>query len=121
MDINKLTIGEAKELASFFQNQLSRSGLSFPIGKYVIVRSRNEGVNFGKLVEADETGCILEECSRLWYHKGKSANWYEGVANTGVSDDTKMSIPTQKIIIENYSITTCSEFAISSIKSHPKS
>ena len=39
------------------------------IGKFVIVRSRNEGVNAGTLRAADDTGVILEDCRRIWYHK----------------------------------------------------
>lgn len=119
MNIDNMTIGEAKKLAMLFQNQTNQSGLNYPIGKYVIVRSRNEGVNFGRLVEADETGCVLEEASRLWYHKGKDAYWYEGVAKSGVSDNTKRSTPVTKIIIEDYSITICSDAAIKNIQTHP--
>ena len=44
MNINDLTIGQAKELANFFNKPKNESSLlSSAIGKYVIVRSRNEG------------------------------------------------------------------------------
>ena len=119
MNIDEMTIGDFKKLKSLFQNQPHRSGLSFPIGKYVIVRSRNEGVNFGKLIEADGTGCSLEEASRLWSHKGKHGYWYEGVSVSGLTEDSKRSVPTSKIIIEDYSITICSDSAVDDIKAHP--
>ena len=119
MEIDKLTVGEAKELASLFQNQLNRSGLNYPIGKYVIVRSRNEGVNFGKLTQADETGCVLEEASRLWYHNPKKASWYEGVAQRGLKEDSKRSAPVCKFITEDYSLTICENEAIENIKNFP--
>ena len=119
MDIDKITIGEAKELVSLLGNKLSSSGLNYPIGKYVIVRSRNEGINFGKLVQADETGCVLEEASRLWYHNPQKASWYEGVALNGLKDDSKISVPTCKYIVEDYSITLCESDAIENIKNFP--
>ena len=125
MDINNLTIGQAKELASLFaQNTEVKQNLySRYVGKYVICRSRNEGVNAGKVVAADETGVILEDCRRLWYHKpvNKNLSWYEGVAELGLSSDSKIGNPVEKIIVEDYSLTVCtaiSEKSIREAKSH---
>lgn len=78
------------------------------IGENVIVRSRNEGINVGTVVVADETGVELKNCRRLWYHKPKDVNlsWYEGVANSGISSDSKVSATVEsKFIIEEYSMT----------------
>lgn len=78
------------------------------IGKNVIVRSRNEGINVGTVVVADDTGVELKNCRRLWYHKPKDVNlsWYEGVANSGISSDSKVSATVEsKFIIEDYSMT----------------
>ena len=90
------------------------------IGKYVIVRSRNEGVNAGFLDSADPSGCVLSEARRLWYHRppDKSESWYEGVANHGLSKDSKLSPKCRgkKYIVEDYSITVCSDKASSSIR-----
>lgn len=36
------------------------------IGKNVIVRSRNEGINIGTVIVADNTGVELKNCRRLW-------------------------------------------------------
>jgi len=93
--------------------------LSSAIGKYVIVRSRNEGINAGILKAADDTGCVLSEARRIWYHrpKNKKTAWYEGVADSGLHSDSKISCPVEeKYIIEDYSITVCTEDAASSIK-----
>ena len=89
------------------------------IGKYVIVRSRNEGINSGYIKRLDETGIILTGARRLYYHKPLDTNlsWYEGVATVGCSSDTKISNPVEeKIIIEDYSITLCTETAMEVIK-----
>jgi hypothetical protein len=89
-------------------------------GKKVLVRSRNEGINAGIVVAADNTGVIIKECRRLWYHKpaNTSLAWYEGIAISGISSDTKVSctVPT-KAIVEDYSITICTESAFESIMS----
>ena len=88
------------------------------IGKKVIVRSRNEGINAGVVVLSDETGVELKDCRRIWYHKpkDKALSWYEGVAVTGLSDDSKVSgTVSQKIIIEDYSMTECTDMAFDSI------
>lgn len=94
------------------------------IGEYVICRSRNEGVNAGFLVAADETGVVLSQCRRLWEHApaNTALSWYEGVAESGVSDDSKLSNPvSKKVIIEDYSLTSCTDVAkksISQAKAH---
>lgn len=87
-------------------------------GKFVIVRSRNEGINAGTLKAADDTGCILENCRRLWWHKPADVglSWYEGVAVSGLSSDSKVSCTVSaKVIVEDYSITLCSNDAEKSI------
>lgn len=87
------------------------------IGKKVIVRTRNEGVNAGIVVLADKTGVELKECRRLWYHKPKDSNlsWYEGVAVSGISSDSKVSCTAHKIIIEDYSMTLLTDEAYKTI------
>ena len=88
------------------------------IGKFVICRSRNEGINAGTVVEMDETGVVLSDVRRIWYHKPKDVNtsWYEGVAVSGLSDDSKVSCTSEiKVIIEDYSLTLCSDEAKRSI------
>ena len=87
------------------------------IGKKVIVRSRSEGVNAGTVVIADETGVELKDCRRLYYHKpkDKSTSWYEGVALSGVSSDSKVGPTVNKTIIEDYSMTLSNDKAFKTI------
>jgi hypothetical protein len=118
MSIDKLTIGEAKQIASLFASNEASDLYTGFIGKYVICRSRNEGVNAGKVLKADETGVILEDARRLYYHKpsDKSVSWYEGVALSGLSTNSKTGVAVTKIIVENYSLTICTENAEKSIR-----
>ena len=89
------------------------------IGKYVIVRSSNEGINAGVVKLADDTGVVLTDARRIWYHRPKdeSESWYEGDARTGVSTTSKLSGAVgEKAIIERYSMTVCTPEASASIK-----
>ena len=119
MNINDLTIGQAKELTNFFNKPENESSLlSSVIGKYVIVRSRNEGVNCGYVKQADDTGVILTDARRIYYHRplDKKLSWYEGVAISGLDGSSKMSNSvSEKIIIEDYSITICTDLAKKSL------
>lgn len=122
MNIDEMKFGDIKRIAEMFNGKTNTesSGLANDfVGKYVICRTRNEGINFGKVDRLDNTGVILSECRRIYYHKpkDKSVSWYEGVALSGLSNDSKISNETTKVIIEDYSLTICSEVAIESIKS----
>lgn len=120
---NELMIDGVKYMRAGTQPTVMTFGGDNPLpnayaGKFVIVRSRNEGINAGTLVAADSTGCILENCRRLWFHrpKEKQISWYEGVAMSGLSKDSTVSCTVQsKIIVENYSITLCTAEAEKSI------
>lgn len=125
MNIDELTVGQLKHVAALAKGLggdscASASGVaSHAIGKYAIIRSRNEGINAGTVVAADHTGVILDGARRLWHHKPKvtSESWYEGVANHGLHEDSRVSgIVSRKIIIEDYSVTVCTDEARQSIE-----
>jgi small nuclear ribonucleoprotein (snRNP)-like protein len=122
MNIDNMTIGEFKELKNLFATKEEANTNSLVkkyIGKYVIVRSRNEGINAGVVVDADETGIVLKDARRIWYHKpaDESLSWYEGVAVSGLHKDSKISNEVdEKIIIEDYSIILVSDKAEKSIR-----
>ncbi len=115
MNIDDLTY---KEIQRIFNSDKEHNLTKGAIGKYVIVRSLNEGLNAGTVVKADETGIILKNARRLWYIKPKdsSESWYEGVAKVGLHETAKVSsIVSEKIIVEAYSITFCTHTAEISI------
>lgn len=119
MNIDELTLGQIKQLQGLLGGTVTKTQLGNQyLGKYVIVRSRNEGINAGKILEMDETGIILEDARRLYYHKpaNKELSWYEGVALEGLSSDSKVGAEVTKIIIEDYSITVCTKKAETSIR-----
>ena len=119
MDIEELTIKQVREITALIGASTQKSSmLESYKGKYVIVRTRNEGINAGFVKDLDETGVILKSAKRIWYHKpkDKSTSWYEGVSQSGLSEDSKISCEVEeKIIVEDYSLTICSKTAIESI------
>jgi len=133
MTIQDLTIKEAKqklqeykELQGLFNIEPEEVVKTKPtsslfdgyIGKYVICRTRNEGINAGYVVALDDTGVILREARRLYYHRpsNQKLSWYEGVALEGLSSDSKIGAPVEKILVEDYSLTACSGVAENSIR-----
>jgi len=125
MNLDDLTYKDIKELISLFGSNEKKESeskiLQESIGKYVIVRTRNEGINCGVVVMADDTGVVIEDARRIYYHKPKDNNvsWYEGVAETGLHSDSKISgSVSKKYIIENYSLTICSKEAEKSLRSY---
>lgn len=125
INIDDLTFGQIKQLSSIINNNSSLNTKSESnlfsryVGQYVICRTRNEGINAGKVIDCDETGVILEDSRRLYYHKpaDKALSWYEGVALEGLSKDSKIGAEVEKAIIEDYSLTVCTEKAEKSIRS----
>jgi hypothetical protein len=63
-------------------------------------------------------GGIIENCRRLWHHRPKDVktSWYEGIAVSGLSENSKVSntVPS-KVIVEDYSLTLCNAIAEKSI------
>lgn len=125
MNNNELIISLIKMLTNDSKSEIKEQNnidsndiFSRAIGKYVIVRSRNEGVNCGFLVAANNRVVVLKDARRLYFHRPKDVNlsWYEGVSESGLSDDSKISSPViEKIIVEDYSITICSDIAKESL------
>lgn len=124
MNIDDLTLGDIKKLNSMMsvgENNVKSDLHEEYIGRYVIIRSTNEGINFGILKKADSTGVLISGAIRLYHHKPRDVTqaWYEGVSNSGISDDTKIAPKVEsKVIVERYSITPCTEIAAESILSH---
>jgi len=120
MNIDDMTIGAARKLSNMFNtNQTNKASIyTRYIGEYVICRTRNEGVNAGKVVNLDDTGVVLEDARRLYYHRPikENVSWYEGVAKYGVSDDSKLGVEAEKLIVEDYSLTLCTKEAEESIR-----
>ncbi len=115
MNIDELTIGQAKELAAMFQSNPSgiNNGM---IGKYVIVRCRDAGVHSGFLESHNGRECVLTESRRLWYWKAAKGAFLSSVAIDGLSDESKIGKLVPRIhLTENCEIIECTIKAKNSI------
>lgn len=119
MNIDDLTIGEAKELAQMFAPNSSavNASLNSMIGKKCIFRSYSSGVHYGELVEKDGKEVIIKNARRLWYwkttNKGISLN---EVALTGLAKDSKVCAAVDAIWFEAIEIIPCTKEAIKNIE-----
>ncbi len=81
MDIDSLTIGEARRIAELFGKVASPSTkLHSFVGKYVICRCDRAGVHAGTLVSQSGDEAVLKNSRRLWSWDANS-----GVALSGVA------------------------------------
>jgi hypothetical protein len=122
MDINNLTIGQAKELANLFGNKQSQSeGLNSMIGKYVIIRTYSAGVWFGILDQKSGNEVILRKARRMyqfWCAKGISLS---SVALYGLNQEkSRICAPVDEIWLEAIEILPTNEIATESLKSAPE-
>ena len=84
MNINELTIGEAKELAALFSSNTNQK-LTHPfIGKYVIARCYSAGVHAGEVVSVDGENVVLKDSRRLWNWKAADGVALSGLAQNGM-------------------------------------
>ena len=118
MNINDLTIGQAKELASMFgAASQTTAATSHPfVGKYVIARCYSAGVHAGEVVSAEGETAILKESRRLWSWKAKDGVALSGVAQNGVQSGCKIDTANPEIYLTGVcELIPCSAIARESI------
>lgn len=121
MNIDDLTIGQARAIAAMFgaANQQGDTAFSNGMnGKYVIVRCRDAGVHAGVLESHNGRECVLTESRRLWYWKpADKQKFLSGVAVAGLHEDSKVGAPLPRIhLTENCEIIECTAKAEASIR-----
>jgi len=121
MNVDDLTIGEAKQLATMFGGgstaSSASSGLNSQLGKKVIIRTYSAGVHYGELVEKAETEVILKNARRLYYWKTTDGGLsISEVANTGLHKDSKACAAVDNIWLNAIEIIPCSNKAIKNIE-----
>ena len=121
MNINDLTIGQAKELASMFGDKSTEStGLNCMTGKKVIIRTYSAGVWFGELGQKDRNEVILLNARRMWTWWVKEGISLSSVAVHGIKkDQSKIAEAVDSVWLEAIEIIPCTETAINIIESAP--
>lgn len=83
IELDYLTIGQAKELASMFDAAPKSKPHPF-VGKYVIARCYSAGVHAGTVVSVDGENVVLSDSRRLWSWKAQDGVALSGVAQAGL-------------------------------------
>ncbi len=120
MNIDELTISEAKKLACLFgKKEPAVAGINCCTftGKKVIIRTQSAGVHYGALSEKSGKEVILKNARRLWYWKTANGGIsLSEVANGGLAKDSKVCSPVDFIWLEAIEIIPCTEEATKNIE-----
>ena len=118
IDINSLTIGQAKELSAIFgSSQPQQSGLNGMVGKKCIVRTYSAGVWFGEIAEKAGNEVIIKNARRMWKWWAAEGISLSSVALHGIKrDQSKIVEAVPAVWIEAIEIIPASDAAIDSIE-----
>ena len=123
IDINSLTIGQAKALATIFggaQPQQQTAGLNGMVGKKCIVRTYSAGVWFGEIAEKSGNEVIVKNARRMWKWWAKEGISLSSVALHGVKhNESKIVEAVPAVWLEAIELIPASEKAIASIEGAP--
>lgn len=93
MNIDNLTYGELRQIASMFNSATKSSSRVEGDLRPVIVRCRDAGVHYGKLVAYEGRTVWLKDSRRLWMWKAVEGIALSGVARYGVvAHESKLDV-----------------------------
>ena len=123
MNIDELTIGQAREIAVLVggtQGHKKETLTGGMIGKKVIIRTYSAGVWFGTLAEKSGKEVILTDARRMWRWWAAESISLSGCALYGIRrEDSKIIAPVSKVWLEAIEIIPCTDVAIQSIGGAP--
>lgn len=123
INIEELTIGQAKELATLFsapQQQQQQTGLNSMLGKKCIVRTYSAGVWFGEIAEKSGNEVILKNARRMWYWHAAESISLSAVALYGINQaKSKIVAAVPTVWLEAIELIPASAWAITSIEGAP--
>ena len=116
MDINELTIGQAKELASMIGGRQS-SGLNAMVGKKCIIRTYSAGVWFGTVEQKVGNEVIIANARRMWQWWAAESISLSGVAVYGIKQEkSKIAPAVESVWLEAIELIPCTDTSIKSIE-----
>ena len=121
LNINDLTLGQAKDLAALMSGGATSNGLNSMLGEKVIVRTYAAGVFFGELIQKSGKEVILKNARRMWSWKVREKTIsLSGCALHGVDyENSKIVEPVALIWLEAIEIILCTPIAIKSLEDAP--
>lgn len=119
MDINKLTLGQIKEITSLLGASPKSNEQEFKsplLNKYVLVRTYSAGVHAGWLDKQCCEQVILKDSRRLWSWGSDGGVALSGVAQLGMVSGNRVDTKNPVIHLTNaIEIIGCSDVARKSI------
>ena len=119
MNLDNLTIGEAKAIAAMVSAAPTPSKATTGDGRAVIVRSRDQGVMYGNFAGNDGSTVSLTNAVQMWRWKAKKGGTLADCAEFGVDESgCKFSHGKATVTIFNAcALIDCSEVASKSLDS----
>ena len=120
ININDLTIGQAKQLASLFDASQPQQtlGLNSMIGKKCIVRTYSAGVWFGEIEQKSGNEVIVKNARRMWQWWAAESISLSGVSLYGIKQHKSKICPAVSLVwLEAIEIIPCTNIAIELIES----
>ena len=122
MNINDLTIGQAKELAAMFiASQAGSKPFTPHIGKRCIIRAYASGVFCAEVVAQDGRMVELKNSRRLWSWKAAEGISLSAVATVGVDQSNSrfpQNVP-EMTVLDALEIIPASDVALATIDATP--
>ena len=123
IDINSLTIGQAKELAALFggaPQPAAHPSLNGMIGKKCIVRTYSAGVWFGEIAEKAGNEVVVKNARRMWRWWAAESISLSAVALHGIKhDQSKIAEAVPAVWLEAIELIPASDKAVASIEGAP--
>ena len=124
MDIKDLTLGQLQTLLAMFGGarteivgieQAGKATNPHPlVGQVCVVRTHSAGVHIGEVVSINGTECELKNAQRLFSWKG--AFTLSEVANIGVSEESRLAMPTTVFLTQAIEYIPATAQAIETFK-----
>ena len=121
MNIDNLTIGQAKELAALFSSAQSQApSLNNMIGKKCVVRTYSAGVWFGEIAEKSGNEVIVKNARRMWKWWAAEGISLSAVALHGIKHNgSKIVEAVPAVWLEAIELIPASDKAVASIEGAP--
>jgi hypothetical protein len=117
MNIDDLTIGQAKALAAQFNNGASAAPSVPGNDRPVIVRSRDAGVQFGYLDRYEGSTVYLKSARQMWSWTAKRGGTLLDCATHGVMGGKFSGVAGAVIVIGACAIIDCTPEAVKTLES----
>lgn len=101
INLDEMTLSQISQMVETLQAKAdaksSGSGIDYPLGAQVVVRTFSAGVHIGRLAQVEGTTVLLKGARRLWSWQG--AFTLNEVAQSGVAKGSRISATVPQIVL----------------------